>query len=235
MTQLLYHTNSYLQNFQAVVTAVDETNHSVLLDQTVFHPGVGGQPADTGTLFTESTALPVIRASMDGKDVWHMLGGDAMPLVGAVVTGQIDWQRRYQLMRVHSALHILRGVLARDYAARATGAEMQPLDGWMDFDFAVLNKDLLGSVETALNREVQAAREIREELIPVTGTPNLPQPEINYLRIVEIVGLDPEKLADKGTHVHNTREVGHIRLTGYQSNHAINKRIFLKIEDKPGI
>src|SRR5512147_526175 len=112
MTELLYQTDSYLQQFNATVIAVDTASRAVSLDRSAFYPGGGGQPSDTGTLSANGIAIPVARAQKTGDDVLHTLGGDApMPDAGTTVTGQIDWARRYQLMRTHTMMHILCGVI----------------------------------------------------------------------------------------------------------------------------
>ncbi len=247
MTKLLYQTDSYLQRFEAGITAIDEANRAVLLDQTAFYPGGGGQPADAGTLQIAGNApgvammaLPVTRAKKSDEGVWHFLGGEGgLPPVGTAVTGQIDWERRYKLMRTHTALHILCGVVFRDYGAHVTGGDMEPLSGRMDFEFETLTKDLVGVIEEAVNREVQAAREIRVKILPreeafqipdlIRTKINLLPPGIDFVRTVELVGLDLQ--ADGGTHVHNTREVGRIRVVDYKSKGKINKRIYIEMGD----
>ncbi len=132
MTELLYQTDSYLQEFDATVTGtvtgVDQEAHAILLDRSAFYPGGGGQPADSGLLIVGSQQYPIARAKKTGDDVYHFLAGDApLPQVGAPAHGQIDWERRYQLMRTHTAMHVLCGVVFRDYGAQVTGGDMDPL------------------------------------------------------------------------------------------------------------
>ena len=109
----------------------------VALDRSAFYPGGGGQPGESGTLTFEGMSLPVTQVKKEGDLVWHWLNG-GMPAVGQAVTGSIDWERRYQLMRTHTAMHILCGVVSRDYGASVTGGNMDPLQGRMDFEFATL-------------------------------------------------------------------------------------------------
>lgn len=240
MTDLLYHTDSYLQTFQAVVTAVDEANRAVLLDRTAFYPGGGGQPHDTGLLTAGEAQIPVARVKKGPEGIWHTLGGDrSLPAVGSLVTGHIDWPHRYALMRTHTALHILCGTVFRDYGALVTGGDMEPLSGRMDFEFETLTKDLVSVIEEAVNREVKAAREVRVQILPrseafqipdlIRTKINLLPPGIEFVRTVEIVGLDLQ--ADGGTHVQNTSEVGRIRVTDYKSKGKINKRIYLALDE----
>ena len=239
MTDLLYQTDSYLQECDATVTVVDTENRAVLLDRTCFYPGGGGQPADTGTLTADGIKYPVVRAKKGSQGVWHILDGEAvLPVVGTAVHAQIDWPHRYQLMRTHSALHILCGVVFRDYGAQVTGGDMEPLKGRMDFEFENLSKELVGVIEEAVNREVEAARDVRVQILPreeafaipdlIRTKINLLPPEIQEIRTVELVGLDLQ--ADGGTHVANTREVGRIRVVDYKSKGKINKRIYIEME-----
>ncbi len=239
MTDLLYQTDSYLKEFDAVVTAVDTEARAVLLDRSAFYPGGGGQPADAGVLTSGGISWSVLRAKKGLEGVWHLLGGETPPpYTGTRVHGQIDWERRYQLMRTHSALHILCGVVFRDYGAQVTGGDMEPLKGRMDFEFENLSKELVGVIEEAVNREVQAAHAVRVRILPreeafaipdlIRTKINLLPPEIQEIRTVELVGLDLQ--ADGGTHVANTREVGRIHVTDYKSKGKINKRIYIEMD-----
>ncbi len=238
MTTLLYQTDAYLKEFNAVITAVDEATRAVVLDQSVFYPGGGGQPCDFGTLSISGMTYLVTQVKKQGADVLHFLGGEApLPAVGAAAAGVIDWERRYNLMRTHTALHILCGCVFRDYGALVTGGNMDPLEGRMDFEFETLRGELVGEIEAAVNREVAAAREVRVNILPreqAFQIPDLIRTKINLLpegisevRTVEIVGLDLQ--ADGGTHVRNTSEVGNIKVVDYKSKGAINKRIYIKI------
>ena len=240
MTDLLYQTDSYLKEFSATVTAVDEAARSIALDRSAFYPGGGGQPCDHGQISADGVTYPVTSVKKAGADVLHFLGGEsALPVSGATVSGTIDWERRHNLMRAHTALHVLCGVVFRDYAAQVTGGNMDPLEGRMDFEFATLRGELVGEIEAAVNREVAAAREVRVKILPreeAFQIPDLIRTKINLLpegiteiRTVEIVGLDLQ--ADGGTHVQNTSEIGTVRVTDYKSKGAINKRIYIKVED----
>jgi misacylated tRNA(Ala) deacylase len=239
MTELLYQTDSYLQQFPAVVTAADPENHAVMLDRSAFYPGGGGQPADGGVLLAGGRELPLVRARKAPEGVWHLLAPEAeLPAVGSAVEGRLDWERRYQLMRTHTALHILCGTIFRDYGAHVTGGDMDPLKGRMDFEFESLTGDFVSVIEEAVNREVAAAREVRVAILPrdeafkipelIRTKINLLPPGIQEVRTLEIVGLDLQ--ADGGTHVHNTREVGHIRVVDYKSKGRINKRMYIELD-----
>ena len=238
MTELIYQTDSYCRTFTARVTGVDESNHAVLLDRTAFYPGGGGQPYDLGLLRFNGGETALERPRKGPEGVWHVLtAGAPLPAVGDAVEGQLDWERRYPLMRTHTALHILCGVVFRDYGAHVTGGDMEPLQGRMDFEFELLSKDLVGTIEAAVNREVAAARAIRVQILPretafqipdlIRTKINLLPPGISKVRTVELVGLDLQ--ADGGTHVANTSEVGLIRVVDYKSKGKINKRIYIEM------
>ena len=240
MTDLLYYAGSYIQTFDATVTAIDEENRAIILDQTAFYPGGGGQPPDKGRIIWHDSIYTLKRARKQGEDVIHILEvGDSLPEVGVSVQGEIDWDRRYKLMRTHTALHILCGVVFRDYGASVTGGDMDPLKGRMDFEFETMHKELVTAIEKAVNEEVANARPIRTDILPrdeAFKIPDLIRTKINLLpegiqevRVVEIVGLDLQ--ADGGTHVKNTSEVGHVRVADYKSKGRINKRIYLEVED----
>jgi len=239
MTELLYQTDSYLKEFDAKVVKVDETQHAVVLDQSAFFPGGGGQMFDLGSLRWTGQNAEVIRAKNIGGEVWHFLDAEqSLPKTGTAIHGELDWARRYQTMRTHTAMHILCGVIFRDYGAQVTGGDMEPLAGRMDFEFENMTADLVKVIEESINREVEAAREIRIAILPreeafkipdlIRTKINLLPPEIQKIRTVEIVGLDLQ--ADGGTHVHNTKEVGRMHIVDYKSKGKINKRIYLELE-----
>jgi misacylated tRNA(Ala) deacylase len=239
MTELLYQTDSYLKEFDAEVTAVDAEARAIVLNQSAFYPGGGGQPNDTGQLtMAGGQAYPVEKVKKQGMDVFHFLGGDSpLPEIGAQVYGKIDWDRRYQLMRTHSAMHVLCGTVFRDYGALVTGGNMEPGKGRMDFEFERLQGELVGEIEAAVNKEVEAGHDIRVKILPreeAFQIPDLIRTKINLLpegitevRTVEIVGLDLQ--ADGGTHVRNTSEIGKIKVVDYKSKGAINKRIYIEV------
>ena len=239
MTELIYQTDSYLKEFSATIQTVDAQTRAVVLDRSAFYPGGGGQPCDFGTLEVAGISFPVEKVKKQGDDVLHFLGGDtALPAVGATVNGVLDWDRRHKLMRTHTALHILCGTVFRDYGAKVTGGDMDPLKGRMDFEFETMRGELVREIEAAVNLEVNQAREIRVKILPreeAFQIPDLIRTKINLLpegimqvRTVEIVGLDLQ--ADGGTHVKNTSEVGKIKVADYKSKGAINKRIYIEIE-----
>ncbi len=237
MTELLYLTDSYLREFEATVT--QSKVNAVVLDRTAFYPGGGGQPADTGMLAVSDRTWHVTRVKWEGEDVWHYLDSEA-PAVGVQVVGRLDWGRRYRLMRTHTALHILCGVVWRDYGAQVTGGNMKPGEGRMDFEFERMQKELVHEIEEKINAEVKAARDIEVAILPreeAFQIPDLIRTKINLLpesiqevRTVHIKGLDLQ--ADGGTHVANTSEVGPIKVIKYESKGRINKRIYIALADE---
>ncbi len=236
MTELLYTTDAYVSEFEATVT--QHVEGGVVLDRTAFYPGGGGQPSDTGTLSAGGQTWVVTAVKKAGGAPVHFIDGE-LPPVGAAVVGRLDWTRRYQLMRTHTAMHILCGVVFRDYGAQVTGGNMDPLHGRMDFEFETMRQELVAAIEEAINAEVAAARPVRVRILPraeAFAIPDLIRTKINLLpegitevRTVELVGLDLQ--ADGGTHVANTREVGRIQVTDYKSKGKINKRIYLEVRD----
>ncbi len=232
MTELLYVTDAYVQSFDAVVTAVTEDN-GVLLDKTAFYPGGGGQPNDEGTLTAGDQSWHVTKVKKVGGEVVHFVEGEP-PAVGTAVTAQLDWDRRYQLMRTHTAMHILCGVVWRDYGASVTGGNMDPLQGRMDFEFETMRQELVAEIETAVNTEVDAARATRVQILPrdeAFQIPDLIRTKINLLpegisevRTVELVGLDLQ--ADGGTRgqYEGSRPYAHRRLQKQGQNQQTTLR-----------
>jgi misacylated tRNA(Ala) deacylase len=239
MTELIYQTDSYLKEFDARVIMIDIENRAIVLDRSAFYPGGGGQPCDFGVLDIAGQHYLVDKVKKIGDDVFHFLGGEsALPVPGSSkANGIIDWDRRYKLMRTHSAMHILCGTVFRDYGALVTGGDMELLAGRMDFEFETMHAGLVRDIETAVNKEIAKAREVRVKILPREDAfqiPDLIRTKINLLpagiskvRIVEIVGLDLQ--ADGGTHVKNTSEVGQIKIVDYKSKGSINKRIYIEI------
>lgn len=240
MTELesraLYLHDAELREVDGVVIAVDHPTRSVALDRTVFYPAGGGQPHDTGAL----AGLPVVAVTKRGGLIWHQLGGDvSLPAEGAEVHAELSWDRRYALMRTHSAAHVLCGVVWREWGIAVTGGNMTPLAVRMDFEFDPLPADFGARVEDLTNAEIAADRRIEVSFLP-RGTAlqdhtlirtklNLVPPTVTTIRVVDIVGLDRQ--ADGGTHVRSTSEIGSIAVVKTESKGKGNKRI--RIEVKP--
>jgi misacylated tRNA(Ala) deacylase len=240
----LASSDAYARSIIARVRGIEAGDPPLLiLDRTVFYPGGGGQPADRGTLLraADGRTWTVAAARKVGAEIGHELeaaDGD-LPAEADEVQVDIDWARRHLLMRTHTALHALCGVVWRDYGAQVTGGNMDPGSGRMDFEFERMSGDLVDEIEAKVNAEIAAARDVRVNVLPrdeafaipdlIRTKINLLPPGIETVRTIEIVGLDLQ--ADGGTHVANTREVGRIRVTGYESKGRINKRIRIALEN----
>jgi misacylated tRNA(Ala) deacylase len=235
-TRALYHEDSYVREFTATVLAVGPAG--IVLDRTAFFPGGGGQPADRGVLVWDGSEHPLLEMAKRGEELLHRVATDtSLPAPGTQLRGVLDWSHRHALMRTHTALHILCGVIWRDYGSQVTGSNMKPLAARMDFELAGMPRNFAAEIEARVNTEIEAGREIRVTTLPraealaipdlVRTKVNLLPPAIREIRIVDIVGLDCQ--ADGGTHVANTREVGRIRVVKHESKGRINKRLVIEI------
>jgi misacylated tRNA(Ala) deacylase len=236
MTELLYLTDAYLRHVDARVVDVRPDACAVALDRTVFYPTGGGQPHDAGVL----GGLAVTDVRKDGSQVWHTVSGDGMlPAVGDSLHGEIDWDRRHALMRTHTALHVLCGVIWNEWGKAVTGGNMEPLAARMDFEFDPLPQGFGARVEQLVNAELAADRPLQISFLPrgtalkdrdlIRTKTNMVPEGVVEVRVVDIVGLD--KQADGGTHVHSTDEVGRIRVVKTESKGKGNKRIRLEVVD----
>ena len=239
-TDLLYATDAYLRTFEARVVDVDEAQRRVVLGRTAFYPGGGGQPPDEGVLRWHDATARVAAAGRDGAVVWHQLADhEPLPEPGAEVEGDLDWERRHLLMRTHTALHVLCGVIWQDFGVAVTGGNMNPGEGRLDFELDAMSAELGAKVEQRINEEIRRAREIlvafvdraRADADPalIRTKANLIPATVDPLRVIDIVGLD--KQADGGTHVATTAEVGRVRVVKTESKGKANKRIRLAVED----
>ncbi|MBK5222270.1 MAG: alanyl-tRNA editing protein [Acidimicrobiia bacterium] len=234
-TDLLFLRDAYLREFDAEVVDVDLEGQRVTLDRTAFYPTGGGQPHDTGML----GVLSVVDVRKEGDLVWHTLGEGVLPAVGTTLHGEIDWERRHQLMRTHSALHILCGVIWNEWSTAVTGGNMEPLAARMDFEFDPLPDGFRERVEGLVAAEIVADRPIEVSFLPrgtaLTDTDlirtkvNLIPESVTEIRVVDIVGCD--KQADGGTHVRSTREVGGVRVVKTESKGRGNKRLRIEVSD----
>lgn len=240
MTNLLYLDDSYIKSFSSTISASHPDTNAVELDQTAFYPGGGGQPFDIGYLVSPDVKYTITKVKkVSGKYLHYLDDDNPLPEINTRVKGEIDWERRYKLMRTHTAMHILCGVIFRDYGATVTGGNMDPLKGRMDFEFETMRKELVTNIENSINVEVIKARKVSWQILPremAFKIPDLIRTKINLLpegitevRVVEIDGLDLQ--ADGGTHVKNTSEVGRIKVTNYKSKGKINKRIYIELSE----
>ena len=235
-TELLYLDDAYRRSVRSEVTAVD--GDRVALDRTVFYPTGGGQPHDTGVLRGPAGASQVVEVRKQGPDVWHTVEGP-LPAVGDQVEGEVDWERRHRLMRTHTALHVLCGVIWNEWGVPVTGGNMEPLTARMDFELDPTPEGFGARVEQLVTAEIAADRPIVVSTIPrgeavldealIRTKVSLVPESVANIRVVDIVGLD--KQADGGTHVRSTAEVGGVRVVKTESKGKGNKRVRIEVVD----
>jgi len=230
--ELLFLRDAYLKAADATVVAVD--GDRVALDRTVLYPTGGGQPCDTGKLGDAG----VVDVRKEGGLVWHTIDGEA-PGSGDIVRLEVDWDRRHALMRTHTALHVLCGVIWNEWGTAVTGGNMEQMSARMDFESDPLPEGFGRRVEQLVNDELDAARPIEVSFLPretavededlIRTKVNMIPESVEEIRVVDIVGLD--KQADGGTHVRSTDEVGRVRVVKTESKGKGNKRIRIEILD----
>jgi misacylated tRNA(Ala) deacylase len=235
MTEELFLKDSYLREFEAQV--VELSGREVILDRTAFYPGGGGQPPDKGILGVgpiSANLVDVRRGKGEASgEIVHVLDGP-IPDTVRELRGELDWERRYAHMRHHTALHVLSGVIWKNFGAKVTGGQMRADRARMDFSFpGEWTLDVVGEIEWLTNQALASARPVkvyelpREEALKnldlIRTQVNLVPERVRRIRIVEIEGLDTQ--ADGGTHVANTREVGRMEITDHKSKGRQNKRI----------
>ena len=238
MTQRIYSTDQYAREVDARIVDVDPDDGRVLLDRTVFYPGGGGQPPDVGELRIGDDRLSVVRVGEDGRGVWHWLEG-GLPGTGTEVHGLVDWERRYRLMRTHTAMHALCGVVWARFQSPVTGGNMEPGIGRLDFELPDWDPEDKAPLEEELNRQLESALPVEIGFLPreeadqdpslIRTKVSLLPPSLREVRVVDIVGLDRQ--ADGGTHVASTREVGRVRIAKVESKGRGFRRIRLALDD----
>ena len=236
-TERLYLRDAQVRVFVATVVEIDDEGR-VGLDRTAFYPTGGGQPHDTGTLTWSGGSAAVIGVNGRGPVVFHEIDGDT-PAIGTEVEASIDWDRRHQLMRTHTVLHILCGVIWNEWATPVTGGNMEPLSARMDFEFNPLPEGFAARVTQLVNAEIAADRPIKVSFLPrdtaladadlIRTKVNLIPDSVTEIRVVDIVGLD--KQADGGTHVAHTGEIGRFEVVKTESKGKGNKRLRIRLHD----
>jgi misacylated tRNA(Ala) deacylase len=235
-TELLFSTDAYVRSFDATVVEITPEG-GVLLDRTAFYPTGGGQPHDLGTLAWDGASTSVVEVRKSGPSVVHRVEGNAPP-VGTPVHGEIDWDRRYALMRHHTALHSMSGVIFQLFGATVTGGQMYPDHARMDFQLPDLSQERLRHIEDRTNELLTEGHPVSIRFLPrqeAFEIPDLIRTKINLLpegidiiRVVNIEGIDQQ--ADGSTHVANTREVGRVRIAGSENKGKGNKRLEIVLE-----
>lgn len=233
-TELRYLHDAYLSELAASV--IERRDDGVALDRTIFYPTGGGQPHDTGTISHDGKHLAVTEVRKEGSLVWHKVDGEP-PEVGSEIAMAIDWERRHQLMRTHSAMHVLCGVIWNTYGKAVTGGNMEPLSGRMDFEFDPLPEGFASTISEAVNAEIAADRPIEVSFLDraaaladdalIRTKVNLVPESVSTIRVIDIVGLD--KQADGGTHVASTGEIGTFEVTKTESKGKGNKRVRMRL------
>ncbi|MDQ4128940.1 MAG: alanyl-tRNA editing protein [Actinomycetota bacterium] len=227
----LFLQDSYLKEFEAGVVRLE--GREVTLDATAFYPGGGGQPPDKGTLGIGPIQASVVDARREGNLVVHVLDRP-IPETVRDLRGELNWERRFAHMRYHTALHVLSGVIWKNFGAKVTGGQMRTDRARMDFSFpGEWTAGVVGEIQRLTNGALAKERPVRVYELPreeALENPDLIRTQVNLvpervkmIRIVEIEGLDTQ--ADGGTHVANTREVGTLEITGHKSKGRQNKRI----------
>lgn len=220
-------------------TVLEAGNGVVVLDRTTFYARGGGQPGDTGIIRWDSGEIRVVDTLRREGKLAHLVEGEDLPEPGTPVEGVIDWDRRYTIMRTHTALHALSGVVWRDFGAKVTGGNMEEGTARMDFELDAISVEFGQEVERRLNQEltkgypteiVYLARETALQDPDLIRTKvNLIPDFVKEIRVVDIKGLDRQ--ADGGTHVNSTLEVGGIEVVKTQSKGKSNKRMRIKVVD----
>jgi Ser-tRNA(Ala) deacylase AlaX len=237
MTEKLYLQDSYLQECSSKVDSVQNDGETpvVTLDRTVFYPTGGGQPNDLGELIHKGKAYQVVGVRKDGPQVQHIVSGPVQLSAGEQVECKIDWARRYAFMRMHTAMHVL-GSVMHEKGWLLSGNQIGDLQSRVDFTMESFDRGVFDSVIQkansllASNAQVTTSEMPREQALKTEGMVKLAgalPPDIPILRIVDIAGIDTQ--ADGGTHVHNTREVGGIKIDKLDNKGARNKRLYFSL------
>jgi misacylated tRNA(Ala) deacylase len=235
-TELLYSTDAYVRSFDAAVVGITPEG-GLVLDRTAFYPTGGGQPHDLGTLSWNGGSCQVLEVRKAGPQVIHRIDGEAPPS-RTPVHGEIDWDRRYALMRHHTALHSMSGVIFQLFGATVTGGQMYPNRARMDFLLPDLSRERLEQIEQRTNELLEEGHPVSIRFLPreeAFQIPDLIRTKVNLLpegidviRVVNIEGIDQQ--ADGGTHVANTSEVGRVRIAGSENKGKGNKRLEIVLE-----
>ncbi|MDQ3717092.1 MAG: alanyl-tRNA editing protein [Actinomycetota bacterium] len=237
-TQRLDLDDATLREWDATVLASDPET-GIVLDRSAFYPGGGGQPPDHGVLLWNGVQTRIVDTRR-GDDLYLIAAeGDPVPPVGTAVRGAVEDARRFSLMRTHSGLHLLAGVVFRDFGALVTGGNMEPGVARMDFNLPDIPADFKDRIALACAVEVAADRAIRVDNLPRdealaipdvirTATDLLP-PDLEIVRIVDIVGLDVQ--ADGGTHVASTKQIGSIDVVKVENKGKANRRLRIRLTD----
>ena len=235
MTERLYQKDSYLRDFEGQVVRVEPDG--VVLDRTVFFPSGGGVMGDQGFLTAaDGTKYQVVETlDMEGE-VFHKLDKPGLQ-AGDSVKGALDWERRYILMRYHTATHVLTGVMFKDYNVRVTGNQLTPEKGRVDFSFETYDKAVLEEGFQKSNDLVAKNLPVEISFLPASEAKARPElfkletgfrHDLDELRLVDIVGFDVQ--ADGGCHVAHLKEVGSLTMTKAENKGKSNRRVYFVLD-----
>ncbi len=236
-TKQLYLYDSYRKEFDGKIQTVD--GNGVVLDQTIFHPLAGGVAFDIGFLQKNDVKRSVLRVEInrETKEITHILEDAAGLEPNDAVKGEINWERRYRLMRLHTTAHLIAAVMYRDYDARITGGQVDPDQAKMDFNLPRTDREVFEDAVTKANLEVQKKTQLkiyfvnRDEALKIPGVVKLAErmpPEVKDFRMVEIPGIDLQ--ADGGPHVNNTGEIGEISLMRIENKGKTQRRLYFTVK-----
>jgi misacylated tRNA(Ala) deacylase len=236
MTEKIYLSNSYVKEFDGTVESA--SGQAVILDKTAFFPGGGGQPADTGIIASEKGAFRVVEVKKDGEEVVHILDREGLS-PGMKVHATLDWETRYMHMRLHTAIHIIDGVVEKRNQGSITGGQIYDDRARVDFDIPGMDRQTVEAIISEAQKIVDSGQKVypktfkKEEALTIE---NLSRTEpgrelmkqLDEIRVIVINGFDMQM--DGGTHVSSTKEVGKITLFKYENKGSHNKRIEIKLE-----
>ncbi len=234
MVELLYLDDSYLKEFEAEV--LEASDNWIVLDRTAFYPGGGGQPSDTGMIKFGEKEVKVV--DMKRENAAHVIDGE-LPEIGEKIKGIIDWDRRYKIMRTHTAVHVISGVAFRNFGVKITGNQLYPGRARVDLSFENLTREIVSEIIDGSNEVIEKDLKVKAYYLSKEEFMNAPElmrvnPKLydkyDKIRVVEIENFDAQ--ADGGTHVRSLKEIGKIVLEKYESKGKRNKRIYVRVENE---
>ena len=241
MTEKLYWKDSYMTKFEA--TVIDHNEKGILLDKTAFYPTGGGQLNDIGEITYADKKINIldVKKEKDSENIFHIPQQGAVIEKGTKITGSIDWERRYSLMKYHTFFHVLDAIIYKEYSGKITGGIIYPDRSHIDFDLPSLNRETAEKIIQRTNLENKKAYEVKSYFITREEAEKMPDlvrtmpglsilKSLENIRIVEICGLDAQ--IDGGTHVRNTNEIGDMVLSGFKNLGSHRKRIEVKLIPK---
>jgi misacylated tRNA(Ala) deacylase len=237
MTRKLFWEDAYLKEFEASVIKTE--GNTIILDQTVFYPTGGGQQNDTGIITAEGRDYKVIDVKKNGEDIIHTVEGEVAIPVGTKITGKIDWDRRYAMMRHHTAVHVLGALVQKKYGGGSTGGMITVDKAHLDFDCPQLNREIAAELAKESSRVAEEGHNVYQKFITQEEALKLPDlvrtepgraliQKLETVRIVDIENFDVQ--TDGGTHVANTKEIGKIKLSNFENKGSHRKRIEIVLD-----